>query len=146
MIYSDLTKKAMQICVTAHAGQLDKAGFPYVHHPLHVAESMDDEASTCVALLHDVLEDTDVTAEDLIQASFPDEVIQALRLMMHEPDVPYMDYVREIAGNEIARKVKLADLAHNSDLSRLPEVTERDLQRVKKYSQAIDLLMGHDCE
>lgn len=101
---------------------------------------MNDEYSTCVALLHDVVEDTDITLVDLMSEGFPDEVIDALSLMTHNDDVPYLDYVRALTNNTLARKVKLADLAHNSDLTRLDKVEDKDLERVKKYKQAILML------
>ena len=117
MIYTELTNKALRIAYDAHAGQLDKCGTPYIAHPLHVAEQMDDETSTCVALLHDVVEDSDVTLDDLAR-EFPPEVVEGVRLMTHDPEVDYLDYVRAIRGNPLAMKVKLADLAHNSDETR----------------------------
>ena len=113
---------------------------PYVYHPFHLAEQMDDEYSTCVALLHDVVEDTDITLDDLRRNGFPEEVIEALSLMTHNDDVPYLDYVRAMKDNPIARKVKLADLAHNSDLTRLDEVDDKAIERVNKYKQAIFIL------
>ena len=145
MIYTDNTRKAIKLCYEAHAGQVDKSGLPYVHHPLHLAEQMDDEASTVAALLHDVVEDTSYGFDDLERMGFGDEVIAALRLLTHDDSVPYMDYVKAIRTNPIARKVKLADLAHNSDLSRLDhEPTEKDLERVEKYKKAIDILIEYE--
>lgn len=140
MIYTPMTKKAMKLCFEAHKDQVDKSGLPYVFHPIHLAEQMSDECSTIVALLHDVVEDTDYTFDDLIESGFDDEVIEALKLMTHVDDVPYMEYVAKIKDNPIARKVKLADLRHNSDLSRLDVVDEKALQRKEKYMQAIDYL------
>ena len=143
MIYTDKTKKAIKLCYEAHAGQVDKSGLPYVHHPLHLAEQMDDETSTVAALLHDIVEDTKYTFADLENMGFGDEVLDALRLLTHDDSVPYLDYVREIAKNPVAKKVKLADLAHNSDLSRLNhEPTEKDLERVRKYQKAREILQG----
>ena len=141
MIYTDKTKKAIKLCYEAHAGQVDKSGLPYVHHPLHLAEQMSDEDTTVVALLHDVVEDTRYTLEDLEAMDFGPDVIEAIRVMTHDDSVPYMDYVREIAGNPIARQVKLADLAHNSDLTRLDhEPTEQDMARYRKYQEARKIL------
>lgn len=140
MIYTDLTKIALRCCFNAHKDQCDKQGVPYVFHPYHVAEQMDDEIAVCVALLHDVMEDTDMTESDLRAAGFPDEVIEPLRLLTHEPGVPYMDYVQRIAENNVATRVKLADLQHNSDITRLDRVTEKDLERVRKYSKAAEFL------
>ena len=142
MIYTEKTKKAIKLCYEAHAGQVDKSGLPYVHHPLHLAEQMDDEASTVAALLHDVVEDTHYTFDDLEQMGFGDDVMAALRLLTHDESVPYLDYVRQIAKNPVAKKVKLVDLAHNSDLSRLDrEPTEKDLERVRKYQMAREILL-----
>ena len=117
MIYTPLTNEAMRIAYKAHHGQFDYNGIPYIFHPIHLAEQMDDEISCCVALLHDTVEDTDVTLEDL-KAVFPPEVTDAVALLTHAEDADYFDYVRAITANPIARKVKLADLAHNSDQSR----------------------------
>ena len=140
MIYTALTKKAMKIAFEAHKEQTDKSGMPYIYHPIHLAEQMDDEAATCVALLHDVVEDTDITFEQLQAEGFTPEIIAALRLMTHDENVPYLDYVAEIRKNVIAAKVKLADLKHNSDLTRLDHVDEKALLRVEKYRKAMELL------
>ena len=142
MIYTDKTKKAMKLCYEAHKGQVDKSGLPYVFHPAHVAEQMTDEAATIVALLHDVVEDTDYTLEDIAAEGFGKEILEAVALMTHEDDVPYLDYVEKLKDNPIARAVKLADLAHNSDLSRIGEVDEETRQRLEKYKKAIALLEG----
>lgn len=142
MIYTEATRKAMKVAFDAHRGQVDRAGIDYVNHPLHVAELMDDEASTCAALLHDVVEDTDWTIENLREEGFSEDVLDALVLLTHEDGVSYMDYVAALKGNSIARKVKLADLAHNSDLTRLPEVNEGDLRRVRKYEEARKMLLS----
>lgn len=139
-MYTELTKKAMKIAFDAHKEQTDKNGLPYIYHPIHLAEQMSDEATICVALLHDVVEDTDATFEQLEAADFPEEVMAALRLMTHDDTVPYMDYIRELKPNPIATAVKLADLRHNSDLTRLDVVDAKALQRAEKYKQAIKLL------
>ena len=140
MIYTPLTKKAMILCFEAHKEQKDKSGLPYVHHPFHLAEQMTDEATTIVALLHDVVEDTSVTLEDLKTEGFPQEVVDAIALMTHNDGSPYMDYVARIKQNPIAKAVKLADLTHNSDVTRLDVVTNKDRERVEKYQAAIELL------
>lgn len=141
MIYTTATKKAMKLCFHAHKDQVDKSGLPYVFHPIHLAEQMTDENTTIVALLHDVVEDTDYTLEDLTAMGFSGEVTDAIRLMTHQEGVPYMDYVARIKENPIARAVKLADLKHNSDLSRLDTVDEKAKKRAKKYAQAMALLL-----
>lgn len=140
MIYTALTKKAMKVCFEAHKDQLDKTGLPYVFHPFHLAEQMDDEISTVCALLHDVVEDTDTTLEDLGSMGFPKEALEALALLTHAPEVPYMDYVREISRNPIATKVKIADLKHNSDVTRLDVIDEYAVRRNEKYSEALRIL------
>ena len=142
MLYTDLTKKALKLCFEAHKDQKDKSGLPYVFHPFHLAEQMTDEATVVVALLHDIVEDTPYTLDDLRNMGFPQEVTNALALMTHDKRVPYMEYVAKIRENPIARAVKLADLEHNSDLSRLDELTTADWARVMKYMQAIELLEG----
>lgn len=139
MIYTELTKKAMKICFEAHKEQTDKAGLPYVFHPFHLAEQMDDEYSTVVALLHDVVEDSEMTLEELAK-EFPKDIIDAIAMMTHDSSVDYFEYVKEIRTNEIARKVKLADLTHNSDKTRLSVVTEKDEARYQKYLKAIEIL------
>ena len=142
MIYTELTKKAMDLMFRLHRDQRDKSGMPYVFHPFHVAEQMDDEISTCVALLHDVVEDTPCTLRDLRDMGFPEEVCAAVEKMTHPEGMPYLDYVARIRENPVAAKVKLADLRHNSDLSRLDAPTEKDLRRVEKYRDAMALLAG----
>ena len=143
MIYTDKTKKALKLCFEAHKNQVDKSGMPYVFHPFHVAEQMTDEATTIVALLHDVVEDTDYTLEDLAAEGFGKEILEAVALMTHEDDVPYLDYVAKFKDNPIARAVKLADLAHNSDLSRIGEIDDETRERLEKYKKATALLKGN---
>ena len=91
MIYTPMTKKALKLCFTAHKDQIDKSGMPYVFHPFHLAEQMQDEDSTIVALLHDVVEDTDYTLADLREMGFSAEVLEAIALMTHVDGVPYME-------------------------------------------------------
>lgn len=144
MIYTALTNKAARIAYHAHEGQLDKCGQPYVFHPFHLAEQMDDEVSTCVALLHDVVEDSPMTIADL-ERDFPPKVTEAVQLLTHEDDVDYYDYVRAIKGHALATKVKLADLAHNSDESRFAgtEVSAETLERRHaKYAKAREILLS----
>lgn len=140
MIYTKMTKLALNLCFEAHKDQRDKSGAPYVFHPFHLAEQMTDENTTIVALLHDVMEDTDYTIDDLQKMGFNNEVLLALSLMTHDPAVPYMEYVAAIKSNSIAKTVKLADLRHNSDMTRLETVTEKDKKRADQYLDAIKLL------
>ena len=142
MIYTPLTCEAMKIAYRAHHGQFDKSGIPYIFHPIHLAEQMPDELTTCVALLHDIVEDTDLTLDDL-KALFPEAVTDAVALMTHNPEVPYPEYVLAIKDNPIARVVKIADLTHNSDATRLAGITvdrEKHRARLAKYQQALEIL------
>lgn len=140
MIYTHLTNEAMKLAYKAHHGQVDKGGIPYIFHPYHLAEQMPDEYTTCVALLHDVVEDTDVTLEELAKI-FPREVVEAVAVMTHGEDEPYLDYVQRISANPIARIVKLADLHHNSDQSRLENADEATLAHFReKYRKAFEIL------
>ena len=140
MLYTPLTRKAMKYCFEAHEGQLDKSGIPYVNHPLHVAEQMETEDETVVALLHDVMEDCGKTPDDLRALGISAEAVEALGLLTRREDTPYLEYVGALAGNPLARKVKLADLAHNSDLARLDSVRARDIDRIVKYRAAREML------
>lgn len=140
MVYTDLTKKALKLSFEAHKNQVDKSGMPYVYHPFHLAEQMETEDAVIVALLHDVVEDTDYTFDDIKELGFSKCVIEALELMTHDKSVPYMDYVAKIKNNPIAKAVKIADLKHNSDLSRLDVVDDKARKRVEKYAAAIKLL------
>ena len=139
MIYTELTNKAIDLAYEYHHGQKDKAGRPYIVHVLHVAEQMDDEFSTCAALLHDTLEDTDLKPE-VLEREFPREVVEAVKLLTHQEGTDYFEYVRKVAQNPTARKVKLADLAHNLDSSRFEIHNKRQDQRAEKYRKALDLL------
>ena len=140
MLYTPKTKMALKLCFAAHKDQQDKSGMPYVFHPFHLAEQMQTEETTIVALLHDLVEDTDYTLEDLAAMGFDPVVIEALTLLTHDENVPYMEYVRTIKDNPVAKAVKLADLQHNSDLSRLDSVDEKALARREKYLKALALL------
>lgn len=140
MIYTAKTKMALKLCFDAHKEQLDKSGMPYVFHPFHLAEQMQTEVTTIVALLHDVVEDTHYTLEDMTAMGFDKVVTDALALLTHDNEVPYMEYVKAIKGNPVAKAVKLADLKHNSDLSRMDAVDEKTLERREKYLKAIALL------
>lgn len=140
MIYTEKTKKALSLCFEAHKNQKDKSGMPYVFHPFHLAEQMETEETTIVALLHDLIEDTDYTLENLTEMGFEENITNAIALMTHNPEVEYMDYVSAIKNNPIAKTVKIADLKHNSDLSRLDFVDEKALKRRVKYLKALALL------
>lgn len=140
MIYTEQTKKAMIIAYNAHHGQVDKSGVPYIFHPIHVAEQMKTEEECIVALLHDTVEDTNITFE-VLEKEFSATVIEALKLLTHDKSIDYFDYVRKLKSNPIAKKVKLADLYHNSDITRMENPTEKDWKRKEKYHKAILILL-----
>ena len=131
---------ALSIARKAHEGQLDKAGVAYIEHPLYVANQVDTEEEKAVALLHDVIEDSPVSAEELLQAGLPETVVTAVQVLTKKKEQDYQTYLETVKKNPLARLVKLADLKHNSDLSRLSSITEKDKERLKKYKKAIDFL------
>ena len=139
MVYTINTEKAMKIAYEAHHGQVDKSGVPYIFHPIHLAEQMETEEECIVALLHDVVEDTDITFEQL-EKEFSPVVIEVLKLLTHDDSIEYMEYIRKLKHNPIARTVKLADLWHNYDITRLKKITKKDLKRREKYQDAIYFL------
>ncbi|MBR5912749.1 MAG: hypothetical protein IKZ58_00045 [Selenomonadaceae bacterium] len=137
-------RNAFEVAKAAHKGQVDKGGVDYIYHPMTVAFQCDgNDSAVIVALLHDVVEDTNFTFEDL-QEKIPltDEELQALKLLTHDKNISYFDYVKKIKSNELAAQVKLADLKNNSDLSRIPEKlrTEKDFKCVEKYKAAMKIL------
>lgn len=142
MLYTELTKKAIRICFDAHCTFKDKGETPYVFHPFHLAEQMETEEETCAALLHDVVEDTNMGFADLEAEGFPKSVVDALRLLTHDEKTDYMDYVKALSGNRIAARVKLADLRHNSTAGRLPFIGDKERERMGKYLEAQAILTG----
>ena len=143
MIYTDLTRLSIKIAFDAHKNQLDRSGIPYICHPLHLAEQMKDEISCCAALLHDVVEDTDIGFDDLYAMGIPQEFIAVLRLLTHEKNTPYMEYIENIkkSRNETAIAVKRADIIHNSDVTRTGDVSDKEtLLRMEKYKVALEIL------
>ena len=147
MVYTPLTNKALVFAYNAHHGQLDYNGIPYIFHPLHLAEQMDDEISCCAALLHDVVEDTAVTMEELAK-EFPPEVVEVVGLLTHADNAEsgndaYFSYLLPIKAHPIAKKVKLADLTHNADQSRCvgADISEEKLHFwQEKYRKALEIL------
>ncbi|EFA25164.1 HD domain protein [Streptococcus sp. M143] len=131
---------ALSIATEAHRGQFDKAGIDYIEHPIFVASQVDSEEEKAVALLHDVIEDSSVTAEELLNAGLPETVVTAVQILSKKKGQDYPTYLKTVKSNPLARVVKLADLKHNSDLSRLSSVTDKDLERLEKYKKAIDYL------
>jgi len=143
MIYTEMTIMAMKVAYDAHLGQLDYNGVPYIFHPYHLAEQMDDEISCTVALLHDVVEDTSITLDDLEQM-FPKQVVEIIMLLTHDEKVDYFEYIRKIKTNAIATKVKLADIKHNSNEARSlgSNLTKEQLLYWKeKYAKAKEILL-----
>ena len=140
MIYTDQTRKAMQIAYRAHHGQTDKSGVPYLYHPIHLAEQMNDEVTVTAALLHDVLEDSPMTAAELRAAGISPQAVDAVVLLTRPAETPYLDYVERIRSNPIARAVKCADLRHNCDPSRLPNPPEGWGEKRDLYRKALEIL------
>ena len=140
MIYTALTKKAMLLAYTAHKDQKDKGGMPYIFHPFFVAEHMDTETETAAALLHDVCEDTPITANDLKNMGFPTEVVSVVDILSRKENEDYTEYIKLVKQNPTAAKIKLWDLRHNSMISRIENPTEKDFERLKKYANAQNIL------
>lgn len=142
MIYTDMTKKAMKYMFEHQKNQFDKSGVPYVFHPFTVAFDLETEDECVVALLHDIVEDTSVTFEDLETEGFSSLVIETLKLLTHSDDEDYFEYINRISKNKLATSVKIQDLKHNMQDGRLNEVTEKDILRKEKYQRALDILKG----
>ncbi|MBQ5659061.1 MAG: GTP pyrophosphokinase [Peptococcaceae bacterium] len=134
--------QAFMVARDAHKDQVDKAGKSYLNHPTFVAGMMDTDEEKAVAWLHDVVEDTEWTLERLTANGFPPQVVEAVGVLTHDANVSYGDYIARIKENPLARKVKIADLKHNLDLTRLPEVTEKDIERCRKYLDALQQLIS----
>jgi len=134
--------KAIKIASEAFENTKDKGGYFYILHCLHVMNQMDtnDEELMIIAVLHDLVEDTDYTLEDLRVMGFSDRVIYGVQALTHEDDIPYMDYIKRISFNDDARKVKMADLRHNSDIMRMKGLRQKDFTRLEKYHVAYEYL------
>ena len=134
------SEKAYEIAKKPHLGQVDKAGEDYIKHPEKVASFVKTDEEKAVAYLHDVIEDTELTLEDLNKYDFSKEVLEAVDIITKKRGEDYQSYLNSVKKNKIARAVKLADLRHNSDLTRLIKVTEKDIKRKEKYQKAIVFL------
>src|SRR5262249_18622075 len=132
----DLLEKAIGIAVQAHRSQRDRYGAPYILHPLRVMNRVNSATEKTIAILHDVVEDTPWTFEDLKREEFPDSVLAALDCLTKREGEDYEDFVKRSRSNALARRVKLADLEDNMDLRRLPAITETDKPRLEKYLKA----------
>ena len=146
MIYTSNVKKAMLLAYEVHHGQVDKGGYPYIFHPLTVAQSMDTEDEIVVALLHDAIEDGWITERYLTAAGFSKISVDAVCAMTKRDGEPYEDYINRVKTNEIARKVKIADLKHNRDTSRLNDVMDQAKNRAEKYKRALEVLEADNTE
>lgn len=133
-------EKAISIAASAHAGQLEKNGAPYVLHPLRVMLAVSGDDARIAAVLHDVVEDTDTTLDDLRAAGFSLAVVEAVALLTHDKSTDYFAYVRAAAANSIARRVKRADLQDNMDLSRISAPQEKDVVRMQRYREALAII------
>ena len=134
------SEKAYEIAKKAHLGQVNKAGEAYIKHPEKVASFVKTDEEKAVAYLHDVIEDTELTLENLYEYDFSKEVIEAVDIITKKRGEDYQSYLNSVKKNKLARAVKLADLRHNSDLTRLTKVTEKDIERKEKYQKAINFL------
>ena len=141
LLESESGSKALGLAAAAHKGQVDKAGEDYIKHPIAVAERLDTEDEQTAALLHDIVEDTPVTLEDLANAGFSGRVLHAVCCLTHKYGETREAYISRIAEDPLAVRVKLADLAHNSDLSRMPAPSAKDYARAERYAKEAAFLM-----
>jgi len=135
-------EKAIEIAARAHAGQVDKAGAPYIFHPLRLMLAVSSEHERMAAVLHDVVEDTPLTFDDLAREGFPAEVVDAVRALTKHDGENRIDAAHRAAANPVARRVKLADVSDNMDLSRIPSPTEKDYARLREYEQVRAILLA----
>ena len=148
MIYSKKIREAAELAYICHGMQKDKAGYPYIMHPLHLAEQMDDEDSVIVALLHDTVEDCGLDPDALLEYGFSDVQVGAIKALTHDKDMDYLEYIKkQVKPNALATKVKIADLKHNMDLSRfngsdMEIVWDAAKRRKEKYMAALEILEG----
>ena len=141
--FETLLDLAIAIANQAHAGQLDKAGKPYILHPLTVMAQMDTLESKIVAVLHDAIEDSDLTIEGLVKQGFPEFITDAIAAITKLDGEQYEDYIIRVKSNAIARKVKIADVTHNLDMSRIANPTAKDFQRLEKYKKVLQELTNN---
>ena len=140
MNFDKLREKAMQIAIKVHDGQVDKGGNDYINHPIRVSENCSLDEEKIVALLHDTIEDGDITADYLIMQGFPHDIVDAVLSVSRNKDEGYFDFILRCKANPIGRRVKIADLKDNMDITRLNELTEKDIERLKKYHKAYKIL------
>ena len=136
-------ERAIQIAVEAHAGVKDKGGKAYILHPISVMMRCETDDEKTVAILHDVVEDTDWTFEALREEGFTEKIIEALKTVTkHSEDEDYDEFIQRSLQNEIGSKVKIADLRENLDVTRIGELSEKDVERINKYKRALKTLTG----
>lgn len=140
VIKVNLLEKAITIATKAHEGQVDKGGNQYILHPLAVMMKCNEYDEKIVAVLHDVIEDTNVTVEELIKEGFSEKIIEAILSLTRKEDESYVDFIKRCKQNPIGKIVKIADIDSNMDISRIPNPTEEDIERVEKYRKAKDKL------
>jgi (p)ppGpp synthase/HD superfamily hydrolase len=133
----NLIEKAIELAVKAHAGQVDKAGKPYILHPLRLMLRMDDEASMIAAVLHDIVEDTDLGLDVLRASGFPEAAIEAVDCLTKRKNEDYEAFIQRLEDNRIARKVKIADLEDNMNIARFSKIGSSDLERLARYHRAL---------
>lgn len=141
MIYTENTKKALELAFEKHKNQKDKSGIPYIYHPFYIATKMNNENEIVVALLHDVIEDTNTTINDLKNIGFNNDILDAVDCMTHYDGQDYHEYIKKLSKNPIALKVKIEDLKHNLDITRLTTITKEDEIRVKRYKSCLKYLL-----
>jgi hypothetical protein len=129
-------QRALEITIEAHKNQKQKDGSPYAFHPIRLSMSLKTEEQKIVALLHDVVEDTNWTFDDLRSEGFSESVIDALRLLTHDDGSPYEEYIERLSCNPLASDVKISDLTDNMEIKRIPEPSEKDFARLQKYHRA----------
>lgn len=140
IMFNKLLDLAIKVASEAHSGQLDKGGNPYILHPMAVANSVESTEEKIVAYLHDVVEDTNITLEDLKNMGFTHRIVNSIRILTKSKDVSYEDYLKSVKMDSNAWRVKMADIKHNMDLSRIPNPTEKDMARIQKYQKALSFL------
>lgn len=140
----DIIEKSLEIALKAYAGQKDKAGKTYILHPLRIMSKMKTEEEMCVALLHDVIEDSDFTAEDLLNEGIPSSIVDAVQLLSKNDNEDYYEFIEKLLNNNLAAKVKRADIEDNINILRLNEVSDKDLGRIAKYHRAWKMITETD--
>lgn len=136
-----LIEKAIQLAVHAHVTQKDKAGAPYILHPLRLMMKMDTENEQITAVLHDIVEDTPYSIDILKKSGFPDECLKAIDCLSRKENESYEEFIERVKDNPLAKKVKMADLEDNMDMSRINDITEKDKKRLAKYQKAYNVLL-----